>query len=220
MSKTAKIPESNILHIETDHPVLPGFIVLEGIDGAGKTFQSRQVATTLQQEIFLTSEPTRGPIGQVIRTLLGHNETMLWDTLALLFAADRTEHLYQKEYGILTRCTQKMMVICDRYLFSSLAYQGSFVDIHWVWELNRRFPLPEYLFFLDICPDSSQIRRDGRSRIQYSEDIRTLEKVYQQYQRILAMFAHTAMHIHRIDATLDSEEITLQISNILRSADR
>jgi dTMP kinase len=108
------------------------FIVFEGIDGAGTTTQSRLLQETLTRDnvpIHLTAEPSDGPIGLIIRQILGGRIVVKgmsglrpprWPTMALLFAADRLDHL---ESEILPNLADGITVLSDRYVYSSLLYQ-------------------------------------------------------------------------------------------------
>ena len=147
--------------------VLPNFVVLEGLDGAGTTTQLTMINGKLADRgvaHFCTCEPTRGPIGRVIRAALGKDLDVRPHTMALLFAADRSEHVEAPGEGIGDRALRNEIVVSDRYLFSSLAYQGLGCGFDYVWHLNSRFPLPGYLFFIDTPVSLCQMRiRDRES---------------------------------------------------------
>src|SRR4051794_39709628 len=108
------------------------FIVIEGLDGAGTTTQTERLATRLREEghrVLTTREPSDGPVGMLLRqaltgrlTLPGAHAPLADETLALLFAADRTDHLASRVEPALGRGE---VVLCDRYVLSSLAYQGA-----------------------------------------------------------------------------------------------
>lgn len=128
-----------------DSAPLQGFIVFEGLDGAGTTTQARRIvdwinATGTPAEF--TWEPTDMPTGRLIRDVLSDAGPVEPWTLALLFAADRHEHVYRPNSGILARLSRGIRVVSDRYLFSSLAYQGAYAQATAVEALNSGFPLP------------------------------------------------------------------------------
>ena len=131
--------------------ILKNFIVFEGLDGAGTSTQSKLLSKEIKNS-YLTFEPTDGKIGSLIRDCL--KKKINFDTLtqAFLFSADRAEHLYRKN-GIIDRCKNKQIVISDRYLFSSFAYQAIDVSFEQILELNKNFPLPEMIFFLNTSLD-------------------------------------------------------------------
>ena len=106
--------------------ILSRFIVLEGGDGSGTTTQLGLIGRALERAAFphwTTSEPTDRPEGLLIRRILSGELQRDPGTLALLFAADRNEHL-KGVGGILERLARGEIVLCDRYVLSSLAYQG------------------------------------------------------------------------------------------------
>ena len=132
--------------------VWKGFIVVEGIDGAGTTTLSRLLTESfvrLSLPHQSGCEPTNGPIGRLIRSALSGKTPLTPASLALLFAADRREHLYGLE-GIKTILESGKSYLSDRYFFSSLAYQSVDSDWDWVNSLNESYPLPEYLIFLGL----------------------------------------------------------------------
>ena len=133
------------------------FFVLEGIDGSGTTTQLDLVGKKLIAEgfpVFQTFEPTKGPIGALIREALSGKARIGQHALAHLFAADREEHV-NGPGGIREALEKGSIVLSDRYFFSSLAYQTISDEPDLAFTLNSRFPLPQALFFLDIDPDIS-----------------------------------------------------------------
>ena len=102
-------------------------MVLEGLDGAGTTTQLRMLSERLARDgkqHWATWEPTDGTIGKMLRGILARDIRAHPRTVALLYAADRSEHVHEPQTGIEARTRNGELVICDRYLFSSLAYQG------------------------------------------------------------------------------------------------
>jgi len=133
-------------------------IVLEGIDGAGTTTQGRRLVRRLRQRgwrTHFTWEPSRGPIGRYIRACLAQTPGPSPERLALLFAADRVDH-YETEIAPLLDAGA--IVVSDRYLLSSLAYQGVEGDARWVAQLNRRAPRADLTILVDV-PTSEAARR-------------------------------------------------------------
>jgi len=148
------------------------FIVLEGVDGAGTTTQTRLLAQALQARgvlVHTTAEPSAGPIGVLLRRALSgtlveaDEQAPSWTTLALLFAADRLDHV-QRE--IAPKLAAGVTVICDRYDHSTLAYQsvggGGPEAIGWLRELNRHAPRPDVCFVLDVPAEVAAARRQAR----------------------------------------------------------
>jgi dTMP kinase len=178
------------------------FIVVEGIDGSGTTTQSRRLAEALRaagNEVRLTCEPTDGAIGVLIRQLLeqapplqeARRRAFRWSTMALLFAADRLEHL---ETVVLPALRAGAVVVSDRYYLSSLAYQsvtapdGSDV-VPWLRELNRHATKPDLTIVIDVSPELAAARRGQRGdapQLFESDDVqRRLAVVYANAERLV-----------------------------------
>ena len=157
------------------------FVVLEGIDGSGTTSQAHRLvdaAKAAGQPARFTCEPSTGPIGTDIRKRLSAAAPVGegWATLALLFAADRIDHL---ETEILPALRAGEIVVCDRYVLSSLVYQGLHVDTAWVSAMNSRARTPDLTLLLDTDPNEAARRRAARGGV---------EEIYDadQTQRMLA----------------------------------
>jgi len=214
-----------MLTLPWNNPILPGFIVFEGLDGAGTTTQARLLheyfsgtRDTAGSPPVLTCEPTDRPTGRLIRSLLaasGHVEP--W-TLALLFAADRNEHLKDPEDGIEGALREGRTVISDRYLFSSLAYQGSYADFADVERLNSAFPLPEYLLFIDTPRHTAEERMNSRGLRDRLEQSAVQERVEGRYRQVIDEFEKKVpmMKVHRFDGSASADEISRQITDLFR----
>jgi len=146
------------------------FIVFEGIDGSGKSEQYGRLTERLKKDydVLATAEPTKGmPIGNLIRQVLYGNEETSEESLALLFAADRVDHTEKK---IKPALEDGKVVISDRYVYSSLAYQSrgmnKELDLDWVKTINRYALEPDVVIFLDITPEEGQKRlANGQIRV-------------------------------------------------------
>ena len=198
--------------------VIRNFIVLEGLDGAGTTTQVNLLSQRCGAEkrpFFLTREPTDHAAGLLIRKILRKEAFALPQTMAYLFAADRNEHVYGPD-GILAMAEKGSLVISDRYLFSSLAYQS--VDCGWdrVFSLNKDFPLPEHLVFLDIEPHEGEKRLQNRSHREIYEEESFQAKVAGGYKRVLTEYAKSGMKIIVIDATCPQAEIHEKIWRLVQ----
>ena len=143
--------------------LLSGFIVFEGLDGSGKSTQARLLEARLKAErdVILTAEPTDNPVGQLVRKVLRHQVKTTSTALALLYAADRSDHLFNPEYGIRRQLDEGKTVISDRYFYSSLAYQGVTEDFDWLKKINS-YPYSEYIIFIDTDASSCIQRIEGR----------------------------------------------------------
>lgn len=165
--------------------ILKDFIVIEGIDGAGTTTQSKLLKENLERrgkEVFLTAEPTSSDIGKLIRNVLSGKLDFPKETLSLLFSSDRSLHLFGKN-GIIEHLERGYTVISDRYMQSTIAYQGLDLPLSFIRDTNP-FPFPEYYIFLDISTDDAISRIDMRkSEKEIYEKREILEKVRMNYQK-------------------------------------
>ena len=160
------------------------FIVFEGIDGAGKTTQAKLLAQKLEslgKSVYLTAEPTDLESGRELRKILGGEKKKTDCELALLFTLDRIAHNIDKEKGINAMLDAGYNVICDRYYYSSLAYQGPVTSYEWVKSLNLNCPdilHPDICIFLDLTPEQSLERiSKGREKLEIFEKLATLTRV-------------------------------------------
>jgi len=167
------------------------FLVLEGIDGSGTTTQLDRAVAYVQglgHAAVATREPSTGPIGRLLReALLGHlgltdGSRMDGRSMALLFAADRIDHL-QRE--IEPQLASGTTVITDRYLLSSLAYQAEEAERDWVLGLARGILRPDLTILLDLPIAVAARRREaaGRPIERYDADS-YLEKVAANYRAL------------------------------------
>jgi dTMP kinase len=153
----------------------PGqLIVLEGVDGAGTTTHTRLLAERLRARhvpVHTSAEPSGGPVGGLLRQVLSGRLVMhgagapAWSTMALLFAADRLDHL---DCELLPNLRDGVTVLCDRYYHSSIAYQsatgGGAASIPWLREVNRHARRPDLTLVLDVPPAVAAERRRQRRR--------------------------------------------------------
>ena len=168
------------------------FIVLEGPDGAGITTQTallRDALVARDLPAYSTKEPTSGPIGAVIRQALSHrlvyppSRPVGDEVMALLYAADRLDHL---QADILPRLEKGIHVICDRYRLSSYAYQGLTAGQDWVRTLNSRAMSPDLTIFIDVPPEVSQQRIAHRGGyVELYESDERLRPIYANYLSLI-----------------------------------
>ncbi|MCX8204888.1 MAG: dTMP kinase [Candidatus Nezhaarchaeota archaeon] len=153
-------------------------IAIEGIDGAGNTTQAKLLVRWLKQRglrALLTKEPTRGDVGRLIRRRI---RQVLLNPLvdALLFAADRAEHVTKV---IVPKIEQGFIVVTDRYVESSIAYQGAEgADISWLEAINSFAPKPSLVVILDLQPSQALARkrkpREGFEQEEFLEKVRSI----------------------------------------------
>ncbi len=143
----------------------PGrFIAIEGIDGSGTTLQTRALADWLAargHRVIETREPSRGAIGRLVRERLSVAAAALEPAaLALLFAADRLDHIALE---VAPATAAGAIVLSDRYLLSSLAYQSLDCEAAWVREINARAPRPDLTLVLEIPAEVAFARVQRRA---------------------------------------------------------
>ncbi len=131
------------------------FICVEGLDASGKTTQTKLLVRNLRKGGFnavYTTEPSKGHVGRLIRRHLLAGENRLSVVLeALLFAADRIDHL---EREVLPAMKEHKIMVSDRYLYSSLAYQGAAgLELLWIEQINMWAMKPDFTIFIDVPPD-------------------------------------------------------------------
>lgn len=166
------------------------FIVFEGIDGAGKTTQIERLAAKLRAEgrkVTVTAEPTVSVSGGLLRDALGGLQKRTACEMAAMFLLDRVFHNVSPD-GIRAMIDAGYDVICDRYYYSSMAYQGSQTDFKWVKDMNLGCPeirRPDLCVFLDLSPEES-LARIGRDRThtEIYEKKEILEAVRRQFFRV------------------------------------
>jgi dTMP kinase len=181
------------------------FIAVEGIDGAGTTTFAQGLSATLAASglaVHRTAEPSTGPVGRLLRELLKSADTPDPAVYALLFAADRRHHWLTE---ILPNLQKGTWVITDRYVLSSLAYQGIDEDVAWVSHCNARAPLPGVTFFLDLPFDVAQARIQNRGGLRENlEDADFQEKVAQRYRDLSRNFGSSLV---TLDAGLPPQHL-------------
>lgn len=200
--------------------VLDNFVVLEGLDGAGTTTQLQLIEeklTELSIPHLCTFEPTDGTIGRVIRSILKGEIEAQAETIALLYAADRHEHIYDPEEGLAAHLARGQVVVCDRYLFSSLAYQGSICSFNRVLSLNNDFPLPRHLIFLDTPIALSQQRLGKRKKRELFDPRDLQPQVLAGYLKSFKLYENLGMELHRIKGSRKPDEIFKELWSIIAS---
>ncbi|MBN2651005.1 MAG: dTMP kinase [Spirochaetales bacterium] len=194
--------------------ILKNFFVIEGIDGSGTTTQTKlctEILNSFGYNCINTFEPTDSPIGKLIRKILASDYSVHSNTLAQLFVADRTEHIYGRT-GVQENCMNGNIVISDRYFFSTLAYQSLSTNYNQLFDDNKNFPLPEKLFFLKIDPEKSLARVDQRKhKKEIFEKLEIQKKVANNYLNAIKQFEELGLNAVIIDGTLPIEKITEKI---------
>ncbi len=200
------------------------FIVLEGVDGAGTTTHARLLGEALRAlhvPVHLSAEPSNGPIGTLLRLTLtgrvvaggigGAPRPPAWNTMALLFAADRLDHL---DSELLPNLREGVSVVCDRYDHSSIAYQsltgGGPEAIGWLREINRHARRPDLTIVLDAPPDVAaerRRRRRGSSEIFDADELQA--KLCEFYVKLERFFPDE--RIVHVDSAGKMEDVAAQV---------
>lgn len=195
----------------------PFFIVFEGIDGSGKTTQIKKLYKQLIKKKFLvhvTAEPSNNFIGKLIQDIFLQRSRIDEHTLTALFLADRLDHILNPEYGILNLLKLNISVLCDRYYFSSYAYNSLYVDKNWIIKCNEKcknFLEPNLIIFFDVSIEESIKRIKNRNQnINYYETYDNLKKIRDNY-----LFSFETLEnknkIIFINANLNKEQVFINL---------
>jgi dTMP kinase len=210
----------------------PPFVVIEGLDGAGTTTQSRLLCERLQSEgqpALVTCEPSPGPIGTLIRQMLSMRvvvpdgdgfRPVRRETLALLFAADRLDHV---ESIIEPGLAKGRLVISDRYYHSSLVYQGDIderadgeeMDYSWVKALNARARVPDLTIFLEASTDLCMSRLSNRGQRDIFETREKMARLERRYDEVMSLLEADGQEIVRLDAAEPIEALAARIFGLV-----
>ena len=191
------------------------FVVLEGVDGSGKSTVCRRVAETLRSEgcrVETTAEPTSEGIGAFIRS--GSAGRISQRAESLLFIADRYEHTDSIERKV----AEGAIVICDRYYASTIAYQsakldGDSADIGWLKGLCEPFvQRPDAVILLDVDPEVSMARVESRGEEESKFECTRFQK--QVRERYLDLAEEYGFEV--VDASRPEDEVLGDVLKIIR----
>lgn len=194
------------------------FITFEGQDWSGKSTQAALLADRLRErgrEVVATREPGGTPLGEAIRTLVLNGPEMSAWAEAALFAAARAEHVAAVIRPALARGAA---VVCDRYVDSSVVYQGIArgLGAERVLELNLTVTeglLPDRTFVLDVDPETARARHSaGLDRIEREHD-EFRRTVAEGFRRLAGLFPERVVPL---DGNLPPEEIAVRVDDHLR----
>ncbi len=197
------------------------FIVFEGLDGSGKTTALEGLKARLEAEhpVYMTREPSDGEVGRLIRRALTKEIVLQPKTFALLFAADRYEHLQNE---VLPAVERGAYVICDRYYFSNLAYQGDVAPMEMILSFNepsRTLIRPDIVFYIDTPAEECMRRiRAGRAAEELFEKTDKLRATQALYEKAFAALKEQE-NIVRIDGMLPPEQIVENLYANLQKMD-
>ncbi len=203
-------------------PVTKKFITFEGPEGSGKTSILKAVEETLRNkgvDVLTTREPGGIRISEMIRNLIldVDNKEMDARTEALLYAAARRQHMVEKIWPALKA---GKLVLCDRFIDSSLAYQGAGrkLGIDNIYSLNRfaiEDTMPDLTFFIDVPPSVGLDRVFDNAREMDRLDLESIQfhtKVYEGYQEIIKRHPE---RIRVINGNKPIEEVVKDVLDVL-----
>lgn len=194
------------------------FIVIEGVDGSGKTTQSERLSAYLRglgRKVHHTAEPTATGLGGMVRDGLGAEHPRTSDELAAMFLADRVAHNVSQKSGIRQYVEGGTDVVCDRYYYSSIAYQGVDGSLEWVADMNLNCPSimkPDICIFIDLDPEKClEHIRAGRSHFEiYEENAAVISETRRRYGIVFDMLAGRD-NIVIVDGARSREEVFADI---------
>lgn len=187
-------------------------IAFEGIDGAGTTTQVDLLGRWLEfhgHDVFITHEPSTGPIGLLIQDALRHKHVFPARSMALLFAADRIWHTVNEMQPALD---QGKIVITDRYVMSSFAYQSLYLSREDISAINLDARHPDITIFLDVTAETAHERRfhRGNEGELYEAD-ETQRRVIQAYYNEVT----EAQRTNQTVLVIDGNGSTAQVYNTI-----
>lgn len=184
------------------------FIVIEGIDGSGKSTQAALLKNYLinrGEKAVISPEPSSGIIGNLIRQALKKrvfftaDKNLFDEQMAYLFAADRHDHLYNDIDGVYKLIEDGFYVISTRYYFSSLAYNcHNSEQFDFISRLNHKFPPPDATIYLDIPVEVVGERTKDRSLKEIYENKEKLTLVKANYEQIFSNYSGKLLKINGI----------------------
>ncbi len=197
------------------------FIVFEGIDGSGKGTQIDLLVQEMKKQgrqVYRTAEPTNTSTGGMLRDALGGFVRRDAYELSALFLLDRIFHNVNPINGIRKYLSEGVDVVCDRYYYSSFAYQGIDADLKWVMQMNldcQEIIRPDVCIFLDLDPDVSD-RRIAASRMdrEIYENIEAQQRIRSRFLEVFRLLEDRET-IRIVDASRTIPEVSADIIKIL-----
>ena len=186
------------------------FICLEGLDGCGKTTQAKLLVRRLRRsfDAVSTAEPSGGKIGRFIKKHCLHSGKRSSGVVeALLFAADRFDHV---ENTVLPALNKGRIVVSDRYVYSSLAYQrATGLDMGWIEKINEHAVHPDLAIFIDVEPETVVQRLKPRKSVM--ENLETQRKVREVYMKFVEKGA-----LVRVDGNKSKSEVAKDLAAVVK----
>ena len=204
----------------------PFFIVFEGVEGCGKSFQSKKLFNKLQKkkiETILTREPGGAKSSELIRNLIlkdyftkNNNDKFDKYTDTLLYLAARNEHIKNK---IKPALQKKKIVICDRFIDSTIAYQvhGKKVDLNFINQIHKKIlngVKPNLVFILKVSIESSKKRLKKRKTKNRYDNF--AQSFYNKAQNSFIKLAKNKKNYFILDSSLNDSSLEDKIFHITR----
>ena len=196
------------------------FIVFEGLDGSGKTTQLERLGARLTEKlgtnaVYCTREPGGQRPGDTVPTVQPKKLALAPETVALLYAADRVEHIAK---DLLPRLEAGQTVLCDRYYFSNFAYQTLTSDLEDLLRYNafaRRTLRPDAVVFVDVDPEECARRRAHRGAAEFYEKTELARQIRTGYQQVFDRLK-TEEHILIVDGSGRPDQVEARIWSALQ----
>jgi dTMP kinase len=186
------------------------FICLEGLDGCGKTTQAKLLVRRLRRscDVVYTAEPSGGSIGRFIKRYCLHGDKRGSGVVeALLFAADRFDHV---ENTVLPALKKGQIVVSDRYVYSSLAYQGATgLELEWIEKINEHAIHPDLAIFIDVNPETVVQRLKPRKSVM--ENLETQRKVREVYLKFVEKG-----ELVRVDGNKSKNQVAMNLAAVVK----
>lgn len=203
-------------------PDKPLFIVFEGLDGSGKSTQISMLKDKLKlmgRKVYVTAEPTNSATGGLIRDTLSNNYKREPSELASLFLTDRISHNVNPVWGIQKFLQNGTDIICDRYYYSSFAYQGLGTNLQWIMDMNLNCPQimkPDLCIYLDVDPKRCKRRVDSeRAHLEiFENDEEVMQKTRMQFFEVFKKL-NSSENIRIVDANRPLNVVADEILTIV-----
>lgn len=195
-------------------------IVLEGLDGSGKGTQISLLSKALADygiPVHVTAEPTQSATGGLIRDALAGLQKRTPYELAALFLTDRIFHNTSKA-GIKNLLDKGFTVICDRYYYSSFAYQGMDAELSWVMDINLNCPeitKPDLCIFLDVPTKQCDERMNSRQSREIFENVEAMEKIRSRFFEVFDLLKDKE-NIAVINAARNIEAVSADVISVCK----
>ena len=197
------------------HSYLGKFIVIEGLDGSGKSSQVELLVEWLKEQgkrVLLTREPTMdSEAGRKIKKALKKEIEVEPLELQKLYVQDRSDHLDGK---VIPALQKGDWVVSSRYAFSTFAYGASAgLDMNVLIDLNKEFLLPDATVVVDVSPENCVKRIEGRGEEkEFFEQVEKLRKVNEVYKKLPGMFEN----VHMVNGEQPMETVFEEVKNIVK----